>query len=96
MQVAWRAENAYRAALVAQRSTSISGYARIALSMLAAELPGSTLPLVLDPDPDDLTLAATDVLALASGKEDPDPQAIAAQCDLAALDRWRPVRIGRK
>ena len=37
------------------------------------------MPLVLNPDPDDLTWVATDLLALACGDEDPDPQQIAAQ-----------------
>ncbi len=47
--------------------------------MLAAEFPESTLPLVLDPDPHDLTWLTTDLLALACGDEDPDPRQIATQ-----------------
>lgn len=57
----------------------LRGYARIALSVLASELPDSTLPLVLEPAPDDLTWVATDLLALACGDEDPDPRHVAAQ-----------------
>jgi hypothetical protein len=57
----------------------LRGYARIALSVLASELPDSTLPLVLDPAPDDLTWVATDLLTLACGDEVPDPRHVAAQ-----------------
>lgn len=63
----------------AMQRPELRGYARIALSVLAADLPESTLPLVLEPDPDDLTWVATDLLALACGDEDPDPDQIAAQ-----------------
>ncbi len=63
----------------AMRRPELRGYARIALSVLAAELPESTQPLLLDPDPDDLTWVATDLLAVACGDEDPDPRQIAAQ-----------------
>jgi hypothetical protein len=54
-------------------------YARIELTRLATELVGNTMPLVLQPDPDDLTWLATDLLALACGEDDPDPDLIAAQ-----------------
>jgi hypothetical protein len=47
--------------------------------MMAGDLPESTLPLVLDPDPEDLTWVATDLLALACGEQDPDPERIAEQ-----------------
>ena len=63
----------------AMQRPELRGYARVALSALAAELPESTQPMVLDPDPDDLTWMATDLLALACGDEDPDPDEIAAQ-----------------
>ena len=63
----------------AMQRPELRGYARVALSALAADLPESTLPMVLDPDPDDLTWMATDLLALACGDEDPDPDEIAAQ-----------------
>ena len=63
----------------AMQRPELRGYARIALSMLAADLPENTLPLVLEPDPDDVTWVATDLLALACGDEDPDPDQIAAQ-----------------
>jgi hypothetical protein len=61
------------------RPPELRGYARIALSVVASELPDSTLPLVLEPKPDDLTWVATDLLALACGDEDPDPRQVAAQ-----------------
>ena len=34
---------------------------------------------MLDPDPEDLTWVATDLLALACGEQDPDPERIAEQ-----------------
>jgi hypothetical protein len=54
-------------------------YARIELSRLASQLRDSTLPLVLEPSPDDLTWLATDLLALACGADDPDPDLIEAR-----------------
>jgi hypothetical protein len=57
----------------------LRGYARIAL---AARVTGSATP-DLDPDPDDLTAVATDLLALACGDEDPDSQEMAAQFSYA-------------
>ena len=63
----------------AMRRPELRGYARIALSAVAGELPDSTLPLVLEPEPDDLTWVATDLLALACGDEDPDPGQVAGQ-----------------
>src|SRR5262249_44270824 len=59
-------------------------YARIELARLAGELAGRLVPLVLEPSPDDLTwlatdLLATDLLALACGEDDPDPDLIATQ-----------------
>jgi hypothetical protein len=67
---------AWRAAMA---RPELRGYARIALSVLASELPDSTLPLVLEPAPEDLTWVATDLLALACGDEVPDPRHVAAQ-----------------
>jgi hypothetical protein len=63
----------------AMQRPELRGYARIALSMMAADLPESTLPLVLDPDPEDLAWVATDLLALACGAEIPNPRQVAAQ-----------------
>jgi hypothetical protein len=71
--------DAYRAWRDAMQRPELRGYARIALSVLAAELPESTMPLALNPDPDDLTWVTTDLLALACGDEDPDPRHLAAQ-----------------
>src|SRR5215471_8719585 len=67
----------------AMQRPELRGYARIALSMMAADLPESTLPLVLDPDPEDLAWLATDLLALACGDQDPNRQQAAAQFALA-------------
>ncbi len=68
------AQQAWRDAM---QRPELRGYARIALSALAADLPDNTVPLVLEPEPDDLTWVATDLLALACGEEDPDPDEIA-------------------
>jgi hypothetical protein len=70
------AQQAWRDAM---QRPELRGYARIALSALAADLPDNTVPLVLEPEPDDLTWVATDLLALACGEDDPDPDEIAAQ-----------------
>jgi hypothetical protein len=70
---------AYKAWRDAMQRPELRGYARIALSVMADELPESTMPLVLDPNPDDLTWVATDLLALACGEDDPDPKRIAEQ-----------------
>jgi hypothetical protein len=61
------------------RHPEVRPYARIELSRLASVMAESTMPLVLEPSPDDLTWLATDLLALACGDEDPDPELIAAQ-----------------
>ncbi len=46
--------------------------------MMAADLPKSTLPLVLEPDPDDMAWLAADLVAMACGTDDPDPDEVAA------------------
>jgi hypothetical protein len=63
----------------AMQRPPLRGYARIALSMMAADLPESSLPLILNPDPDDLNGVATDLLALVDEADDvaPDPERIA-------------------
>jgi hypothetical protein len=63
----------------AMQRPELRGYAQIALSALAADLPESTVPLVRDPEPDDLTWVATDLLSLACGEDDPDPDEVATQ-----------------
>ena len=70
------AQQAWRNAM---QRPELRGYARIALSALAADLPDNTGPLVLEPEPDDLTWVATDLLALACGEDAPDPDEIQAQ-----------------
>ena len=74
---------AHRAWLDSMQRPELRGYARIALAGMAADLPESTLPLVLDPDPEDLARVATDLLALACGEKYPDPKEIAAQLSRA-------------
>ena len=72
----------------AMQRPELRGYALIAL---AAGLPESTMPPVPDANPDDLTRVASDLLALACGDEDPDPQEIAAQFSEAipeAAELW--------
>jgi hypothetical protein len=70
---------AHRAWRDAMQRPELRGYARIALSVMAAELPRSTLPLAIEPDPDDLARVASDLLELAFGEAAADPQEIAAQ-----------------
>jgi hypothetical protein len=61
----------------------LRGYARTALSAMATELPESTLRMGIYPNPDDMIGVAADLLALACGDADPDPQQIAEQLSLA-------------
>jgi hypothetical protein len=70
---------AHRAWRDAMKRPELRGYARITLSMMADRLPESTLPLVLEPDPEDLTGVAADLLELAASGDQPDPDEIAAQ-----------------
>jgi len=69
---------AIHAWLDAMERPELRGYARIALSMMAADLPDSSLPLVLDPDPDDLHGLASDLVLLMGDDEIPDPDRIEA------------------
>ena len=59
--------------LDAMQQPQLRGYARIALTMMAADVPESSLPLVLNPGPDDMDWLATDLLALIADDDDPDP-----------------------
>jgi hypothetical protein len=74
------AQMAWRDAL---QRPQLRGYARIALTAFSPE---STMPVVPDPDPDDFNGMASDLLALACGDDDPDPQEIAAQFSEAIPD----------
>jgi hypothetical protein len=69
---------AIHAWLNAMQRPELRGYARIALSMMAADLPESSLPLVLNPDPDDLDGVASDLLLLIGDDDIPDPDRIEA------------------
>jgi hypothetical protein len=70
--------DAYQAWRDAMQRPELRGYARIALSMLAAGLPERTMPTVPNQAPDDLTWVATDLLALAYDDDgEPDPEQIA-------------------
>ena len=69
----------YRAWVDGMRRPELAGYARVTLSMMAGDLPESALPLVLAPDPDDLTGLAADLLALAYEGGPPDPGNVAAR-----------------
>lgn len=65
---------AYRAWKDAVKRPELRGYARVSLSMMAGDLPKSTLPLVLEPDPEDMAWLVTDLLATICGPyDDPDP-----------------------
>ena len=67
----------YRAWKDAVKRPELRGYARASLSMMASDLPKSTLPLVLEPDPDDMAWLAIDLVAMACGTDEPDPDEIA-------------------
>jgi hypothetical protein len=54
--------------------------------MMASDLPRSTLPLVLQPDPDDVAWLATDLLAMVCGPDEADPGEVAAQFAEAVPD----------
>lgn len=69
----------YRAWKDAVKRLELRGYARVTLSMMASDLPKSTLPLVLEPDPDDMAWLATDRVAMACGTDEPDPDEIATR-----------------
>jgi hypothetical protein len=65
--------------LNAMQRPELRGYARIALAVLAADLPQGAMRPVPNLDPGDLARVATDLLALACGDAEPDPQEVAAQ-----------------
>ena len=69
---------AHRAWRDSMQYPELRGYARIALSVMAAELPRSTLPLATEPDQDDLARVAGDLLERGFGEPAPDPEEIAA------------------
>jgi hypothetical protein len=69
---------AHRAWRDSMQYPELRGYARIALSVMAAELPRSTLPLATEPDQDDLARVADDLLQRGFGEATPDPEEIAA------------------
>jgi hypothetical protein len=69
---------AHRAWRDSMQYPELRGYARIALSVMTAELPRSTLPLATEPDQDDLAWVADDLLQLNFGEKIPDPEEIAA------------------
>jgi hypothetical protein len=62
---------AHRAWRDCMQRPELRGYARITLSMMAAELPRSTLPLATEPDQDDLARVADDLLQLGFGEATP-------------------------
>jgi hypothetical protein len=66
--------SAYRAWMDAMKRPELRGYARASLSMMAGDLPKSSVPLVLEPDPEDMAWLVTDLLATVYGPyDDPDP-----------------------
>jgi hypothetical protein len=70
---------AYGAWRDATRRPELCGYARIALSVMAAELPRSVLPAAIEPGQEDLAAVAGDLLEAEFGKAAPDPREIAAK-----------------
>jgi hypothetical protein len=68
---------AHRAWRDSMQRPELRGYARITLSLMAAELPRSTLPLATEPTEDDLARVAEDLLALGFGEGVTDPEEVA-------------------
>jgi hypothetical protein len=68
----------HRAWRDAMQRPELRGYARITLSVMAAELPRSSLPLAIAPDQDDLARVADDLLQGGFGEATPDSAEIAA------------------
>jgi hypothetical protein len=69
---------AHRAWRDSMQRPELRGHARIALSVMAAELPRSTLPLAVEPDQDDLARVAGDLLQTGFGEATRDPEETAA------------------
>jgi hypothetical protein len=61
------------------RRPELCGYARIALSVMAAELPRSALPADIEPGQEDLATVAGDLLEAGFGQAAPDSRQIAAR-----------------
>jgi hypothetical protein len=70
---------AHRAWRDSMRRPELCGYAQIALSVMAADLPRSALPTAIEPGPEDLARVAGDLLEVDFGKPSPDPREIAAK-----------------
>jgi hypothetical protein len=70
---------AHRAWRDSMRRPELCGYAQIALSVMAAELPRSALPTAIEPGQEDLARVAGDLLEVDFGKASPDPREIAAK-----------------
>lgn len=62
----------------AMGSPQLRGYARMALSGIATDPPGSRLPPLRNPDPDEMDAVAADLLSLIGG-DDPDPGRVAVR-----------------
>ena len=63
--------------LEAMRAPQLRGYARIALSTMAADLPKSRQPMAPDPNEGDLDCVAVDLLTLIGQNDDPAPGRVA-------------------
>ena len=85
---------AHRAWRDSMQRPELRGYARIALSVMAAELPRSTLPLATEPDQDDLARVADDLLQRGFGEATADPEEIAAIFCLAVPEGAETWIIG--
>jgi hypothetical protein len=84
---------AYHAWTDAMKRPELRGYARVSLSMMAGDLPKSSLPPVLEPDPEDMAWLVTDLLATACGPyDDPDPAEIGTLfAEVVPVGRYRQV-----
>jgi len=70
---------AHRSWRDSMRRPELCGYARIALSVMEAELPRSALPADIEPGQEDLARVAADLLEAGFGEAAPDPRQIAAK-----------------
>ena len=78
----------------AMQRPELRGYARIALSLMAANPAVSALPPLPPPAPDDVIWLATDFLAIASDTDDLKPYAFAARLAEVIPDSERAWIIG--
>lgn len=84
--------------LAAMESPQLRGYAQLALSAVAAELPVAMLPALNDPDPDSFAWVASDLFFVIGSADDPDPGRVAAwfaDAIPAGQEGWALLQLAR-